>query len=601
MDTVQVTPSPTAADDSSAQSVSDPAATDTWNSRIGTFRSGATGISGADLAVLLSIFFLPCAFLPVFQLSWWTPRIMVLIAVIPVGTIALARLVRAGDVAARWAVGAVATCFVGAVMAESFLASLKGYVGQDSSVLSFVGCFSLWAIARFMTADGKRLVVPVLLAAFGANLLIATLQVVAQLETGSLALSFGRASGFTPNPVYLGALMAGGAGLCLHRLATVSHRRRVWAVGSFAFSAGVAFSGSRVALLAVVVLAFYCLARCKRVWALAGAVAAAAGTLAGSLVVRTFGSGRDSVSRLGESTGSGERFPTWRVALDAFIEQPVFGWGIGRFRYATQGRLGAEDIAPLDGGSFFDAHNVVVGLAVAVGVPGLICFAGFAWSTVRRVNPGVGAAAAAIVVTWTLQPLSLTTTPLVFALLGVWNESSTSSLTGQTPWDRRILRTAVGVGLSLAATLGAVDFSFNSAVEANDTERLLALEPLYLNDPVVSNIVAQSLFNEVVDEASTEELFDALQRSIDADPTRERWWYERARYEGYFGDPDAALASAQQALALEPFERRSWNIVRIAAQELGDTELEREAVAVLCQLDTEDSCNDNDATAGREP
>lgn len=563
----------------------------TWADRIGSFRSGATGLTGADLAVLAAVFFLPCAFLPVFLLSWWTPRMMLLIAVIPAGVIMLGRLLRAGDVAARWATAAITVSVVSALAADATLASLKGYVGQDSSVLTVVGAFSLWALARFMSADGRRLVVPVFLAALGANLFIALVEVVARLETGPLALQAGRAAAFTPNPVYLGALMAGGTALCLHRLATVAHQRRAWAIGAFAFASGVAFSGSRVALISVAIIGLYCVIRCDRVWAAIGLASATFGAIAGSLVVRTFVSGRDSVSRLGEAPDSAGRFPIWRVAGDAVSERPIFGWGIGQFRYATQGRLSVEDIAPLNGSSFFDAHNVVVGMAVAVGIPGLICFLGFVWATVRQLSPGVGVAAAAIAITWMLQPLSIVTVPVVFALLGVWSAPRARTASpDDVSQGRRSMRGAVAVGVLVALALGAVDYSFNAAVDSGDLDRALTLEPLYIRDPVVANVVAQSLSFRLDEPESRAQMFDALQRSIDLEPTRVQWWHELARYQGFFGDPEAALESSQQALELEPFERRSWNIVRLTAQELGDESLEREANDVLCRLQVEGAC-----------
>ncbi len=594
METVHELPGPTPADGAADPRDGDSKtaiASTTLASRIGTFRSGATGLNGADLAVLASLFFLPCAFLPIFQMSWWTPRMMVLLAVIPAGLVAVWRLARAGDIAARWACACVVICFVSALTANSFLASFKGYIGQDASVLAFLGAFALWALARFMSADGNRLVVPVLLSALGANLFIATLQVVARIENGPLALQAGRATGFTPNPVYLGALMAGATALCLHRLATVGDRRRVWAFGVFAFSIGVAFSGSRVALGAVVLVALFCFIRGDRVWAALGVLIAVAGSVVGSFVARTVVSGRDSVSRLAESPSSAGRLPVWRVAFDAATERPVFGWGIGQFRFATQGRLSVEDVAPLNGSTFFDAHNIVVGLVVAVGIPGLICFLGFVWSTARRLSPEVGVVIAAIATTWMLQPLSLTTLPVVFALLGVWSVTSGSEATNPPPLGGRIQKGAVAVGLVGALALGGIDFAFNAAVEAENTETLLALEPLYMNDPIVANIVAQTLsFGADDDVARRDEMFDAFQRSIEFEPTRARWWYELSRQQGHFGDPEAALESAQQALSLEPFERRSWFIVRVAADELGDDVLEREALDVMCQLQVDGAC-----------
>ena len=152
---------------------------------------------------------------------------------------------------------------------------------------------------------------------------------------------------------------------------------------------------------------------------------------------------------------------------------------------------------------------------------------------------------------------------------------------------------AVSSGLVLALALGSLDFAFNAAVRSEDIETAVTLEPLYLRDPVVMNIVAQGLSFEVDDDASRDRMLAAFERTIEIEPTRSHWWIELARRQGLYGDPESALASAQEALKLEPFDQTAWRIVRVAAEETGDVELEREASDMLCKLGVDSGCDES--------
>ena len=96
--------------------------------------------------------------------------------------------------------------------------------------------------------------------------------------------------------------------------------------------------------------------------------------------------------------------------------RPITGWGLGRFRYALQGRYSFDELVSVPAlRNFWDARDVVIELAVVVGIPGLILFGGFAWCAGRGCTPAVVVAAGAIVFTWVLQRISLQTLPIVMA------------------------------------------------------------------------------------------------------------------------------------------------------------------------------------------
>ncbi len=133
-------------------------------------------------------------------------------------------------------------------------------------------------------------------------------------------------------------------------------------------------------------------------------------------------------------------------------------------------------------------------------------------------DPAHGVVVAAIVMTWALQPASLTTMPVVLALLGVRREVDEDVSNDSSGIGRFVMSGAVALGLVASLGVGAVDFMFNRAVQADDGAAALSLEKLYLGDPVVSYAVAQSLSFQVTDEASLERMLDAFER-IDGDRT----------------------------------------------------------------------------------
>ncbi len=278
-------------------------------------------------------------------------------------------------------------CSLSALQPTRFWHRSRGTSGRTRASSPSSERFSLWALARFMSDDGRRLVVPTLLAAFGVNLLVATIQVVGRRSRTAQFALFLRSGHRLHSESGVSRRVDGGWDGVVYPPARHSDAPAVDLVGGYLRVLGrnrvLRIAGGAAVRRSSPSTASFGL---NRVWAAFGFVSFASG--ASSSAASSCARSSDPVATRyrdsGKATSSGGRFPTWRAATDAVIETPFFGWGLGRFRFAVQGRLSVEDMAVLNGASFFDAHNVVVGLAVAVGVPGLIVFAGFSWTTARR-------------------------------------------------------------------------------------------------------------------------------------------------------------------------------------------------------------------------
>lgn len=551
-----------------------------------------------DSFLLGALVLLPCAYFPVFNSWFWTSRMMILLVAIPPGAMALARLLRRKDRAAAFASAAVIWSMLGALTSGQVNASFQGFIGQDASVISYAGAVSLWALSRFSSQRARDMVIPVLVASLALNLLVAYVQVVFRIDQGDLALQHARAVGLTPNAVYFGALMAAGAVIAIWQAANALAARRGWWCGAaLLFGSGLSFSGSRVAAGALLVVGAAIIVRARRRrTGIAGLSCAVIGMLGGSALARSLDLDRDAVSRLSDAGGGG-RLAYWRVSLDAIAERPLQGWGLGRFRAAVQGRLPLDELVQFgDAPTFWDAHNLFVGLAVAVGIPGLLLWCAFAWSAGRRVPPHLAPAAAAIAVTWMLQPAGLTTLPVAVMLLGfagLGNDLDGGPRTEKVarPWAKAASAALVTTGALAATWLGVADARLESAVQASDRDAALDAASMFGSDPIATDLVAQIHEIEGYDsDAQRAELLRAFERTTEVEPGRALWWIELARRQGLLGDPEAALVSSQRALELEPFNHDAWMVTWAIARDLDDDVLELEAVGILCEYDVEPAC-----------
>lgn len=558
------------------------------------------GLTTLDVLVMFTVVLLTCAYTP-FLFTWfWAPRAILMFVALPAGLVATALLARRRDTAALWGVALIAWATLSAALSGGFFASFRGFVGQDTTVLFWAAALGLYSLGRLMSANGRAMFVRVSLCILAVHASMGALQMLARIEDGNLGLLYGRSIGLTPNPVFFGGFMAMAVALCLHRSAVDPERVARWSIGAGLFAVALSFSGSRVALAAVVVVSALVLAQYRQRSVVIATIGTAAGIGIGTMISRLVGTGLDATSRLSDTT-SGGRLTFWRLASDAVLDRPILGWGLGRFRTAIQGDLTFDYVASIENSQVqWDAHNLFVGTAVAIGLPGLVLLSGFIWSAGRRASGTLAFVVLAVAITWMLQPAALMTLPFAMVALGAADSgerrSSSQTNEGPAPVDASpvapvVWTAALVVGVAAGGWLGVAEYRLSEAVLDGDPDRVAAAAAMYPRDPIVSNVSAASyLALEPLHPEYGAPARHALERSVEYESTRPRWWTELANRQGAEGDTDAALISTRRALALQPTDATAWELIRQIGIDTDDTELVTESEEALCLLGFELVC-----------
>jgi len=520
-----------------------------------------------------------------FVFDSYTPRMALLLSAGVPGLLIVARAARVGDLAARMAVGLVGWLLVAALFSGEPLLALKGTVGRESSGLIVVLCFGVWGLGRSASQVAGRLALSALLIGLGLNALVGFAQVGFEVSTGPFALQFDRATGFTPNPVYFGALVATGAAVSASRIDWQLHYR----LGAVAvFAAAVNLSGSRVALLAGLVGVAVAGLRCRRdhwTHVAAPALSYVLGIAVSMLITSQLSSGTTSTERVVSANGGG-RLQAWHYGLEAVVERPVFGWGLGRFRAATQGRFSADFVrtSAFDDRTqaWFDAHNVVLGMAVALGVTGLIVV--IAWVVVasRQLRGPLVPGLVVLGLVLLVQPAGLALVPLALLIVGL---AADVPRVERRPALSRATLLLVLVGIALAAYLAISDLRLDRALEVGDSRPIASAAAAFPRDSVVADLVAQSWYLDVLlGEPAEDEFREWSERSISAEPDRP---YYRSAYAFRLielGDYDEARRQAEAAIDLQPWHVGAWLALRAIGERTEDTGLTASATGRLCAM-----------------
>jgi O-antigen ligase len=519
--------------------------------------------------------------------SSFTPRLCVLLVAGIPGLLIMGRRAIQKDVAAVVAVAVIAWTIVAAFFGGSPRLALLGTVGLESSALIIAMCFGVWAIGWRASERAVAILPTAVLLGAGVNAAVGVIQVVADVDSGAFAHQFSRAVGLTPNPVYFGALMAVGAATAATH-ARLSFPYRVGLVAFFAMALNL--SGSRVALLAglLTVIAASFARGARPAWRRVSFVPVAyvVGVAVGEVLSSAIVDARSSTERLA-SAGGGGRFDAWRYGLEAIADRPIAGWGFGRFRAATQGRYSADFVrtSAVDDltQAWFDPHNVIIGVAAAIGLLGLLLVLIWASIAARRVAGPLVAPLAALALIMLLQPAGLAVLPLAMLLLG-----------GAARTDRPASRGRVSLGVLVALLIGAAaagwlaigDLRLQSAIESGSAQEIDSAARWFVRDGVVADLVAQAWYiEEQFDQSLRPNVIEWSERAIRADPDRP---YFRAQYAGRllaFGDWDGSRAQLENALELQPWHTRSWYLAYFLAERMEDAALRSSAVDALCRLD----------------
>lgn len=527
---------------------------------------------GLIVAGLLLVLVLP----PVFFESW-TPRFAVVIAAAPIGVLLLVAQVRRRDLAATLLAAAVVWTVLAAFTTGAVRSALLGFVGRELSALVLIAVAGLWSVGRVMSQPGRAMLAWTVLLGAALSAAVGVIQVVADVQSGPFSLLADRPIGLVPNPVYFGAVCASGLALGVRMWTPTNWRVVVGPVVVLGFA--TTLSGSRVALLSAGVSVLAVAALYGRSTHHLAALTALGSMGLGTLLDWGVGTGRDSISRLSdEPTTSAGRLDVWRYAMDAWLERPLTGYGFGRFRPAVQDRFTLDFVRATAQDettqAWFDPHNAVIAVLLAVGVVGLLLFGSWfavAASTIR--GPLVWALAP-LAIHWMLQPLSLATLPLAMLVFGA------ASQPPREPELRRVpLRLALGVGLSLGATMLIGDALFQRAVDAGDADRMATVATIWGRDPVVADVIAQV--------AVTDRDEDTLlwrERATDAEPDRPLWWTRLADEELRRDNTSRADRAVSTALQLQPTNPDALRVESLVAFRLGDVDRMQAALDSLCTL-----------------
>ncbi len=549
------------------------------------------GLRRWDAAVLTTAVLLLVAFAPWLLFDAWTPRMAIVVLWLPVGSYALAVSARSGDLPARLLSAALAVMTVSSLVSGDAWGSLVGVVGRDLSAVMFIGCAALWAAARRLTTAGRTTLVDTVIWAAFASAVVGVLQVLADLQRGSLALQSGRPGGLAINPVFFGAICAAGALMACVRLLDGAPRWGASVIAITGLSVGTSLSGSRVALAATVGLLLVLIASRRTIEAIGVSALVGVGLCLGVVVDSVGGSGRNATARLGNSGGGG-RTTVWGYAWDAFIERPLLGHGIGRFRQSVQGDFEPDFVKAAASEelrqAWFDPHNAGLLLLVGVGAIGTALIAAWVVVSLRRSHGPQLWGVAALAITWLLQPVALATLPLAMTLFGAAvRPSHRRDSTTLVPLDRRIAGWLAGLGCLLGAYLAVADAALDRAADRIDSSMAERIAVLYVRDPTVGDVVAQVYEFEG-------DLGGALEwrrRTAEWGADRPAWWTRLADVALRAGELSEADRAVATALELQPNNVTTSQTDARVAIALGDVERLGAAFDQLCVLGQPAECD----------
>jgi hypothetical protein len=550
-----------------------------WHDFLGVGRLRAADVAISSLAFLLCVAYVPSLFF----LPGYTPRLALLVLVLPAGAVAVVRLARSGDRAAVAACAVVTWIVAAALLAPAPRLALVGSLGNEASGFIVVCTFAVWGLGRLVSDTGRICVARAVLLGIAVSGAVAIVQVLVDASAGPLAMRDGRANGLTPNAVYLGA-----SAVCAFVLAsdgrTLNRRLAHVATVGFAFVAGL--SGSRIA--ALVLLAFAVGAAVRRRTRETGQslLAALVGLSASWLVMHVLGSAGDgSAAARATTAGGGGRLEAWGYGVRAALERPVAGWGFGRFHSAVQSRFNASfssEFAFRDTRfTWFDAHNVVVGVAVAAGLVGLALVAAFGWFAGRRSQAPLASGVAALAAVWLVQPAGLATLPLGMLLLGAAHQPHVRVAPHVV--RRRSLSAVIVLGAVPAVWLLAADVGMQRALDAAEPRALVEAAGWLPPDPVLADAIAQAWQLGETRHAHVQAV-EWAERAVELDPASPFWWARLGALHLRAGELESADAALASALELQPWHAESWRLRLYLADASGEAEAFEVATSRVCRL-----------------
>lgn len=521
---------------------------------------------------------LPIAYVDSFLVPSWTPRMALVLLVIPLGCGALIELLRRGDRAAWAGLTFMTACVLATFINDVPLWNLRGGFGRESSVVFSLGFFATWAAARHLPLRDRRMVALTTCLGLAVSAIVALVQLAVAPSTGFFAMIGQRPSGLQVNPVFFGAAMSGVGALSAHAWARERAPARVTAPALVGAALLVGYSGSRAASIGfwmavggAVVLAS---GRSRR---LGIAVAALCGFIVSSLPLP----GRDTRDAVERFSGEGDgRFSVWAYGLRAWSERPVRGYGYGQFRPAVQGHFSPqfveESALDVSGAAWPDAHNVFVQYSIVGGTVAVVALVAFVYfsSTISR-GP-LAWAAAATAVSWLFQPVTLATAPIVAIWLGL--ASNRPDELSDRP--ARVDALLAATGILIAMPLLMLDWRLDSSIEDGDYPTFASWVEAAPSDPVLANTTAS--FASRTGRAS--EALEWRSAAAQLEPRDAVTLALLARQRAEVGDFDGASDAAWTAITVDPYNPVALDVALAVAALTSDIELAEHARELACAI-----------------
>lgn len=559
-------------------------------------RYGLGPIDG--LAVVLAGLF-PVAWIPRFLVPT-TPRMALMLCLGLLGLVALGRSALRRDVAALALVAVLCSAVVSALLSPGPVMSLKGDITGWMSVAFYALAAGWWAIGREV-GDGARRAVPILLTVgLALNAIIGVAQVGLGINGGVLASFAGRASGLMLNPVYYASFAAGVSAYWTMRAAERARWTSVGISGATAFATGI--SGSRVAIAVVLAFAVFVVAL-RRAWSATYALGATVAGLTAAAVFTSLASEQGTIDRFGGGESVRGRAGIWRYGLDAFLDRPVFGWGLNHFGTATRPRLTADYVARYGHNDvrqpWIDPHNIGVMLLVSLGVVGVVFVGAFVVAACcGKVRAPLLAAAVATGLTWSLQPATVHSLPVAMLLLGLavrptpTSENDASKVADPANLSRQAIGVLEGAALAVGAALGTyllmTTFLLSSAGRSGDLDAVVARAAWLPLDPFVEDYVARVHRKAALaDDGNQAELLEVslqwAERAARRQPSPQAWNLV-AEIELLAGRPDRARDAVGRSLEIQRWNPTANQLLLYIADVSDDDDLFSTAASDVCLL-----------------
>ena len=501
-----------------------------------------------------------------------TPRSALLLLALPALPWSLHRAWSIQPVATACASGFAVIAAASAALSQSWL-SVFGQYNWNTGLLFVAALVTCWSLGVASNSSARRALPFALSAGFLANAGVALVQMQTNLSALGLGRFEGRAPGLFGNPVHLAAIAAGAFALSGWN---TMHARAVWAGVAALAVVVVQVSGSRLALLVVIVAAVALTARYRSVRCLLLLAALGIGLVAGEAVSADTGGPTGVARAVATGTDPHARVEVWKTALDALIDHPIAGAGPGRFQAGVAPYRTLELARTSPDGSYIDAHNMAFEYAVTTGGLGVLLLAGWVVATLLRARPGpllwfsIGVLALHLA-----QPQHVGTTPLAFLALGAASRRGSSGTPVPGRWYVLACCLLVPPALYGAGRLLAGDARLASATTARSPEAAVRADALLPPWPQPARRVAQLHIDRAkrLERASDERAADVwLETAARRDPSRAFWWTILAEHHADVGNDRESRTHYLRALEADPFSVRALTGLAKIERQAGNTE-----------------------------